>query len=335
MKRLHAEEGLKINPIYLLNSITDINENNWREVVNRLFTPGLFVSKNSSGVFDHDFFTELVNPYTQGQTDYQGIKINISTIGYPSRAFTKDGKFISLYSSFTITPYTLSLIAGNYGLYIKPSSVAIESVSYLPNYTIGTEKKDLILEYLVDFQIIKSGELVPEDCIQVATFTMTIVRGDPSYGVISNLVDTRAFNRAYLNRELYDFYPSDFLKHDYVVTAGAGGVGVDDGKIYYNTNEQLKGSLTLYSAKQPNSRINVIFDGTQEYPIIVFPDAIETYILYIEVSLTEFFSANVITKPLLVTNATTYTPSADKIVVGVRTINSIPQEEIGDPIGED
>jgi len=324
MRKLRAEEGLKINPVYLLNTVEDINESNWREIVNRLFTPGLFISKHSNGAFGSEFSTELTNPYTHGSTDYQSIKVKISEyVNNPARAFTKTGKLITLYTEYTLTPYDFVKTSGNYGLYIKPKEIGVEAASYLPNYTIGNQKKDLIFEYLVDFEIIKIGQLVSDECIQIATFTLTVTGG---HGVITNLVDTRGLNRAYLNRELYDFYPSDFLKHDYVATAGAAGVGVSDGKIYYDENENLKGSLTLYSAKEPNSRINVIFDGTPGYPVVKFPNATEVYILYVEVSMEEFFNANVISKPLLFTNATSYTPSADRIVVGVRTVNSIPQD---------
>ena len=125
MKILRAEPGLKVNPVYLLNTIGDINEDNWREAVNRLFTPGLFIPRNSNGVLGTDFSTELVNPATQGQTDYKSIKVSISDSIYPSRALTRDGKLITLYANYNVTPYDLVQTNGDYGLYIKPIAAGI------------------------------------------------------------------------------------------------------------------------------------------------------------------------------------------------------------------
>lgn len=326
MKKIHAEDGVKVNPVFLLNTVGDIAESNWREAIQNLFTPGVFIRKNEDGSLETDFSTTLTLPVTPLGTDYKSIRINISSTGFPSRAYTPAGKIITLYEPATVTPYTAlgsPNIIANYSLYIKPKIVTTETVDYLPNYKEGDQTRDLVQEYFIDFQVVKAGTAGPEDAIKIATFSMD------KNGILSNLVDVRSQNRAYLRRELYDFYSADLLKHNFIVTTGNTGVGQGTGKLTYNESKVLSGTLSLYSLKRANCKINVLFDGTVDYPTITFPNN-NNYILYINVTLDDYYNAGVLTKALLYEDASTFYPDTNKIVLGVRVANAIPTDP-GDP----
>lgn len=326
MKKLVAEEGLKINPSYLLNKIGDINETNWREAVNNLFTPGLFISRKLDGSLDSQFTVKATNPYTPGGSDYQSIEVGIAESGLPAQAYTSTGKLISLYAAFTVTPFSVlqnesqSLVSGKYILYLKPNVIGVEQASYLPNYTVGTNTKDLVQEYMADFTVARESARVLNEYIPIASFTLTVT----DHGVISSLLSLRESYRAYLNRELYDWFSADFLRHMPVLAPATYNVGQHLGYIDYSTGEVLSGTISLFSNKVPNSRIDVIFDGTTNFPAITFPDSTNTYVLYITLSNADYANSGVISKILEYENATTFTPTVDKIVVGVRSRNSVP-----------
>lgn len=326
MKTINIEEGIKINPALLIDKVDEINQSNWREIIENLFTPGLFINQNEDGSLDSDFKPEIYPTKIESVIVNKTIKINISALGLASRAYTGTGKIVSLYEPYFIVPQNLGIInpvTSTYYLYLRSDIVGIEKESYLPNYTVSGELKDSVQEYIANFDVLKSDVLPPGDYIKIASFTL-----DKNF-TVTNLVDLRLENRAYLRRELYDWFKSDYLKHDFITTTGHTGVGAGTGVLSYSETELLSGTLSLFSAKFPITRINVIFDGTTNFPTVQIPSD-DDYILYVNVSRTEYISAGVINKPLLIEKATTFLPDVDKLVVGVRTANAVPSNS--DPI---
>ena len=355
MKNIKIEEGIKASLGDLINKVQSITNENQSELAVQLFTPGFFVKKLPTGALEADWETSILD---LSPTDL----IRINTRGRnPAFCYTAGGKILSLKETTSLdprdiegyyhynTPTTINNSNVVYELWAIPTISESEPVDYLPNYKQTGEIKYLVDNYLAGFLLIKKGSTPPiinnetdsrpggsapirqvfntVEGIKLAEFTYR-----ESTLNISNLIDFRLQNRAYLRPELYDFFNEAYLKHDFLLTHAEDSAG--NNVLSFNKNgvnpPTLSGTFSLVSSKERivsggNTYVSKIKVTASNVPVPV------NSVLAITVTPADYVSATNLTKTLEVIPLNDYTPHVDKILIGyhLRTFldNGIPVED--------
>lgn len=354
MKKIKISEGVKASLGDLINKVQSITNENQSELAVQLFTPGFFVKKTITGTLEADWRPSVV-----------GSDINIAIRGRtPAYSYTSGGKILSLKETSTLDPrdidgYThynpAGIINTNnvvYELWVVPNISESEPTDYLPNYKMTGETKYLVDNYLAGFLLIKKGSTPPEviynadsglptsttppgsryvfntvEGIKLAEFTYK-----ESTNTITNLVDFRLENRAYLKPELYDFFNEAYLKHDYLLTHAEDSAG--NNILSFNKNginpPTLSGVFTLVSVKEKIVNGSIVYPSKIKVTANSVPVPVNS-VLAITVTAADYVSGSNLTKVLEIIPIDTYTPNIDKILIGyhLRTFldNGISNEE--------
>lgn len=340
MKNIKIEEGIKASLGDLINKVQSITNENQSELAVQLFTPGFFVKKLPTGALEADWETSILD---LSPTDL----IRINTRGRnPAFCYTAGGKILSLKETTSLDPrdiegyyhYNSTTTINNsnvvYELWVIPTISESEPVDYLPNYKQTGETKYLVDNYLAGFLLIKKGSTPPiinnetdsrpgsstpirqvfntVEGIKLAEFTYR-----ESTLTISNLIDFRLQNRAYLRPELYDFFNEAYLKHDFLLTHAEDSAG--NNVLSFNKNganpPTLSGTFSLVSSKERivsggNTYVSKIKVTASNVSVPV------NSVLAITVTPADYVSATNLTKTLEVIPLNDYTPHVDKILIG-------------------
>lgn len=335
MQRILINEGIKNSLANIITRSQDVSEENYRELIATLYSPGFFILKNSQGNLETDWKPEIVN---DGNGNPTLLKINIKG-KTPAKAYVNIGKIISLNDNYIFAPLSLRTITigggqvedqednpppnapTDYTLYAIAKNSDKEPVDYLPNYIADGETKNFVREYLADFIAVSSGgRQVNVEGIKLCKFTVGTT------GNLSNLLDLRILNRAYIKPELYDFFMAGYAKHDFVLTAVDPSSAVQ--YLEFGTNFYLKGSLVLVGGKSKTSKITVKFDDSPGRPQVLVPI---NSVIYITVTENEYFTSSVLDKELQVMPLADFSPSQDILVIGYHVTSKIPTtNEIGE-----
>ena len=339
MKKLNIIEGIKSSLPDLINRSQDIFFNNYGELVGRVFTPGFFVKRKTDGTFEDDF-----KPSVTTESSANIIQVSI-TGRNPAYCYVAGGKILTLNDIIKIDPreidgyYNYNTVGSvnsvniTYELWVVPQEVEQDPVDYLPQYQDNKQSKNLTVNYLVGFLLIKKGSTPPiiiNPSVQERTSNtpVTTTRNIPStveglklaeftYNesttTITNLQDLRGSSRAYLQPTLYDFFDSLFLKHDFILAHAEDSAGANSLVFAKNGtgNPKLTGRFLLVGAKEKVttflSKITVTASAV-EIPI--------NSIIYINLTDVEYYSQTNITKTLQVQSINDFTPNRDKLVLG-------------------
>lgn len=329
MQRIILEDGIKTSLASIINKSQDIFEGNYREIVSTLYVPGLFIGKKSNGSLEDDFKPEIVNDESENPTL---LKINIRGKN-PARAYVNTGKIISLNDSFIFSPLGIKSInitsngidevAGNaalpgspkdYTVWLVPKDIEKEPQDYLPNYIVDGQTKNLVKEYIADFIAITmtTGKNINVEGIKLCKVTVG------TDGSLTDLVDYRLTNRAYIKPELYDFFIASYLKHDFILTHADDDVNTP--YLTFTSDYKLSGSFLLLGGKSQTSKIRATCSNLT-VPL--------NSVLYITISENDFFDTGVLTKTISVTPIADFIPTSDIVVLGYHLKTEIPSD--GDP----
>lgn len=349
MRKINISPGIKTSLEKIFNKSQDIFFENYGEMISKIFSPGFFIKKLADNQLADDFKPQIILDNSEGDL----LKINIAG-RKPASAITNAGKIINLNDTIKISPQdingysyynpsgTVQNITTTYDLFIIPIEVDSEETDYLPGYKIDGQTKPFIKSYVVNLLLVKKGLAPPpintieNDSQLTITLTSRIpasIEGiklaefsyNPATRIITNLIDKRAENRAYLYTDLYDFFKEAYLKHDYILINGedsAGGNNLTFGK-NGNNHPTLTGTLTLISIKERVINNNVVFPSRIVVPLNNIPIPVNS-VLAITVTGSDYNAASNLSKTLEVIPINNYTPDADKIILGyhVRTFLS-------------
>jgi hypothetical protein len=339
MKKLKISEGIKASLGDLINKAQNISLDNQSELAVQLFSPGFFVKKTINGALEDDWKPSIVDN-----------ELKIATKGRkPAYCYTAGGKILSLKESSNLDPkdidgYTYYNSTGTvntnnvvYELWVVPNINESEPVDYLPNYKMTGETKYLVDNYLAGFLLIKKGAAPPTiiynldstlpptsitkgnrqifntvEGLKVAEFTYK-----ESTNTITNLIDFRLENRAYLKQELYDFFNEAYLKHDYLLMHAEDSA--DNNVLSFKKNginpPTLSGVFTLVSVKEKITTGLLTYPSKIKIAVNSLPVPVNS-VLAITVTSADYVSASNLVKTLEVIPLDQYTPNVDKILIG-------------------
>lgn len=341
MKKIKVSEGVKSSLSDLINKVQSTTTDNQSELAVQLFTPGFFIKKNITNTLEADWQPSIVGAGS--------ILVNTRN-RIPAYCYTAGGKILSLKETSTLDPrdidgYTHYNASGTintanvvYELWVVPNISESDPVDYLPNYKMTGETKYLTDNYLAGFLLIKKGSTPPVINV-VNTDSQSITNTTPpgtrqvfntiegiklaeftykeSTTTITNLVDFRLTNRAYLKPELYDFFNEAYLKHDYLLTHAEDSAG--NNVLSFNKDgvnpPKLTGVFTLIAAKEK------IISGLNTYPskikvtVANLPIPVNS-VLAITLTPADYVSASNLTKTLEIIPIDQFTPNVDKLILG-------------------
>lgn len=328
MKRLLIEDGIRTSLASVLNETQNIYEGNFAELVSTLYQPGFFINKDeSTGLYLDDFKPVIEN---------KKIKISVGSDGI-SEAYM-GGKVLTLNGDYYIEPFftvnqlvttgvgsevEVDIVTGpiqgidiDYYVWAIPRNTDTRVVDYLPNYKADGQTKNLIRNYSLDFVLVKVSETTayPNPGIKVCKVTI-----NGSNQTITNLVDLRMVNRAYIRPELYDFFTSAFLKQKFNIVNIGSGFNYSETKLTLSdgTNDtpiKLNGHIQLLASKTPPCKIKVNFI---DFDITLGQSIDSGIVIYVEVTPEDFYNTSTLTKTPQKQTLDEFTPTENKIVIAV------------------